>query len=342
MGKTNPDPKAKGTPFCKKSQNGNPKQTSIYVIAGKDESLLNMRCSQLIEQLLEPEQRAVGLFNAEPDKVNISELFDELRTLPFLTEKRVVLVKNADNFISENRDSLEKYFDNPCPTGILLLTVSNWNAKTKLAKKLPAVGQLISATQPSNKQLPDRLISYARDAHGKKLTPSAAEILIDLVSDRLPQLYSEIDKLALYADNEKAITAEHIEKLTGHNRLFNCFDVIDSCLSGDAARAAERLRAMFAEDKSAEYTAVGAFAYHLRRMFNARVMLEKGVNPGQIAAKLRIWSNKDAFFRQLRKLSLKQIGSYLQRLAATDHAIKTGRTTPASAMERLVLKLATE
>ncbi|MHC4394047.1 MAG: DNA polymerase III subunit delta [Planctomycetota bacterium] len=314
---------------------------SIYVIAGKEESLVAGECEKLVDGLLEPEQKTTGLFSADPAKVSLSEVLDELRTLPFLTDKRVVLIKNADKFISDNRESLEKYFDNPCPTGILLLTVSSWASNTKLAKKLPKVGKLISITQPKPWQLPGRLSEYATDAHDKKLSRNAAELLIELTGDNLSQLYSEIDKLALYADAEKSITTEHIESLIGHNRLFNAFTVIDAIVDGNAAKATNRLRNMFAEDKSAEYTVVGAFAFHFRRLFNAKDLLEKGLRPAEIAKQLRIWGNKDALFAQLRKMSLKQIGDNLQQLAATDYAIKTGRTKPQVAIEQLVLRLAT-
>ncbi len=120
----------------------------IYIIAGKEASLVNAECEKLLEELLEPQQRMTGLFNADPTQVSASEVLDELRTLPFLTERRVVLVKNADKFVSENRALLEKYFDTPCPTGVLILTVTSWGSRTKLAKKLPGVGKLLSITQP--------------------------------------------------------------------------------------------------------------------------------------------------------------------------------------------------
>ena len=311
----------------------------IYVIAGKEASLLNARCRELLDELLEPSQRATGLFNAEAAAVSVSEVLDELRTAPFLTERRVVVVKGADDFVSENRQLLEKYFDKPCRTGILVLTVTSWGARTKLAKKLPTVGKLISVAQPKAWQLPGRLIEYTSDAHGKNLTKDAAELLIELTGDNLPRLYSEIDKLATFADTEKVIHVRHIESLIGHNRIFSAFSVIDACLADNVARAIDRLRNMFAEDRTAEYSVVGAFAFHFRRMFNAKVLLEKGVRPDEIVNRLRIWGNKDSFFAQLRKMTLKQIGDNLQQLAATDYAIKTGRTKAEVAIEQLVLKL---
>jgi len=313
----------------------------IYVIAGKEDSLVKAHCRELLDELLEPSQRATGLFDAEADSVLVSDVLDELRTVPFLTDKRVVLVKGADKFISENRPLLEKYFDKPCPTGRLILTVSNWQPRTNLAKKLSNVGKLIKVTQPKRSELPRRLIKYTNDAHDKKLSRDAAELLIELTGDELTRLYSEIDKLALFADAEKVITPKHIESLIGHNRLFNAFSVIDAVIAGNPGRAVERLRGMFAQDKSTEYSVVGAFAYHFRRMFDAKVLLNKGVRSGEVANRFRIWSHKDKFFAQLRQIDLKQIGEYLQQLAETDYAIKTGQTKAPVAMEQLVLKLAT-
>ncbi len=319
---------------------GSEKCEPIFVIAGKEASLLNAECEKLIGRVLEPQQRATGLFKADVAEVVISDVLDELRTAPFLTDRRVVVVKNADNFVSENRPLLEKYFDNPCGTGILILMVNKWDARTKLAKKLPEVGKLINVVQPKPWQLPHRLIQYASDAHSKKLTTDAAELLIELTGDELGRLYGEIDKLALFATDQKTITAGHVESLVGHNRFFNAFAVIDAVIAGNAGKAVDRLRSMFAEDKNTEFTVVGAFAYHFRKMFNAKVLLEEGVRPAEVASRLGIWSGKDSFFLQVRRTPLRKIGDTLKRLAEIDYAIKTGRTKARIAIEQLVLELA--
>jgi len=312
---------------------------TIYVIAGKESCLVNAECQRLLEQLLEPQQRLTGLFTADPAATPASEVLDELRTAPFLTDKRVVLIKNADDFISNNRLLLEKYFDKPCPTGILILTVNTWPANTKLAKRLSKVGKLISVSQPKPWQLPDRLIEYTKDAHGKKLNKETAELLIELIGDELPRLYSEVDKLALFAQDEMVLSVSHVESLIGHSRIFGAFEVIDAVTVGNIDKAVARARAMFAEDRSAEYTVVGAFAFHLRRMFEAKALLEKGIGVDEIAKRMRIWKDKDSFFSQVSKMSLNQIGSILQRLAAIDFQIKTGQTKAPVAMEQLVLNL---
>jgi DNA polymerase-3 subunit delta len=270
----------------------------------------------------------------------IAEVLDELRTTPFLTDKRVVAIRGADGFVSKHRDILEKYFEKPAATGILVLTVSGWDARTRLAKMLPKVGELIELIPPPRWKLPDHLVQHAASKHKIKLNKDAAEMLVELIGDELPQLYNEVENLVLFTRGEAAIRIDHVEALTGHHRIYDAFEVIDAMIGGHVGQAVSRLRNMFEEDKSAEYTAVGAFAFHLRRMFQAKALLEKRTNPAEIARQLRIWSNKDRFFAQLQRISLVQIAAFLEELAAIDHATKTGQGQAPVLIEQLVLRLA--
>jgi DNA polymerase-3 subunit delta len=312
----------------------------VYVIVGKDESLVGARCQELLDTLLEPEQRMTGLFAVDGDEAAVAEVLDELRTTPFLTDKRVVAIRGADGFVSKNREILEKYFEKPAASGILVLTVSTWDARTRLAKMLPKVGERIELTPPPRWKLPEHLVQYAAGKYQVRLNRDAAEILIELIGEELPQLYNEVEKLVLFTRGEAAIRIDHVEALTGHHRIYGAFEVIDAMIGGCVGRAVSRLRNMFEEDKSAEYTAVGAFAFHLRRMFQAKVLLEKRMSTEAIAKQLRIWGNKDRFFAQLRQISLVQIAAFLEELAAIDHATKTGQGQAPVLIEQLVLRLA--
>ena len=312
----------------------------VYVIKGTDDVLVNSRCDKLLDDLIAPEHRQMSLVNIDVDKTDIADVLDELRTLPFLSDKRVVLIKKADKFISANRSVLESYFENPSTTGILILTVSRWDLRTKLAKELPSIGKLISITAPTKAQLPRILVNYTREKYGKTLAINAARILVELNGDNIVTLYNEIDKLALFADRDKTVNISHIESLVANNRIFNAFAVICAVSAGNTAEAVRKLRKMFAEDRSTEYSVVGAFAYHFRKLFNARVMLDNSMHPSAITKSLNIWYDKDEFIILLKKLSLTQIADVIQRLADIDYSIKTGAANAKIAIEKLVLDLA--
>ncbi len=227
------------------------KQSLVYVIAGEDPSLVNAKYLEIIDQLVPSQERDTGLLVVDADKAVIGEIFDELRTLPFLTKRRIVALRNADKFISANRESLERYFENPCPTGILVMTVSSWPGNTRLAKKLPGIGTFEEVESPKGQDLTNRLIDYARDAHSKTLDYRTVGLLIELAGENLTRIYTDIDKLATYAAAEKAITTAHVESLIRRNREFDAFEVSDSCFQRKSGPAIERLRKMFADDKAA-------------------------------------------------------------------------------------------
>lgn len=327
------------TPSRPKSDKGT---KLIYVIVSKDDSALNSECDKLLGQLLEPTQRATGLVNADPASVTPAELFDELRTLPFLSGRRVVVIRGADGFIKTYREALESYFDNPSPTGVLVLTVNSFPSNTKLAKKLPKIGKLVAVAQPKPWQLPARLREYALDAHNKQLERNCAELLVTLCGDEVTRLYAEIDKLALYAADRGAITIDDVQQLVARGRLYSAFKIIDMVISGDTVAAIEHLRTLFSQDRTAEYTFVGALAFYLRRLFAAKAMLQRGGTEAEVAARLRLWYNKSEFFERLAKTTLPVLGSFIAELGRADFAIKTGRADAKTAAEQFVYKLAAD
>jgi DNA polymerase-3 subunit delta len=314
----------------------------IYIVAGEDDALVDIEIEKITHQFLKPEQRELGLIKMQGKEAVISDCLDELRTLPFLASRRVVVIKDADKFISENRQFLEDYFEKPSPTGVLVLTVGKLDSRTNLARKLSCCGKLVSIKTPNRHTLPAQLTRYAEQMHGKKLSQQAAELVIELSGEDVGRLFREIDKLAAYSDAAKEISIEDIESLTGHNRLFDAFEVFDKALSGKAAAAIERFRDMLAKDKTAQYSVVGAFIYQVRRMFDAKVLLDRGTSAKDIVNRLRIFGNSDAFFGGLKKMNIEQVGILLEQLGRIDYQVKTGRSSIDVEMEKFILRLANQ
>ncbi|MCE5341238.1 MAG: DNA polymerase III subunit delta [Planctomycetaceae bacterium] len=311
----------------------------IYVVAGKDEFLSAEKVTALVNQLLTPEQMQMSLWRADADKITAAEVFDELRTLPFLAEKRVVVIAGADDFVSDNRELLEKYFENPAPKGVLILSVSSWPSNTRLAKMLPkSGGELIEVVEMKSRELTSYITDYASQS-GKNLSYNAAQMLIEFAGEEPGILRNEIDKLAAYINSAKNITEKHISEVVGRNRAFDAFEVIDAMMAANAGKAMEQLRKMFQTDKDIEYTIIGAFAWHFRRMFSAAALIAKGERPDMVAKKLRIW-NQQEFFATLKKTGLKKIGDCLRQLAQFDYEIKTGKASAQTAIESMIVQFA--
>src|SRR5687768_11115940 len=76
-------------------------------------------------------------------------VFDELGTVAlFGGGQRLVVVNDADPFVTDNRPALESYVVNPKPTGVLVLEVKTWASTTKLYKAVAEKGLSIDCKTP--------------------------------------------------------------------------------------------------------------------------------------------------------------------------------------------------
>jgi DNA polymerase-3 subunit delta len=322
-----------------------PKRSAAPVIAisGEDGYLADKHCRALLDGLLKPEERMMALLAPAEDEMaalSIAEVLDELRTLPLMASRRVVLLRNADKFVRDNREALEKYLESPSPCGVLILQVSKLDSRRKLTKRLGEMGGLIDAGVKKAWELPKFIVELSRSELGKTIDTQAAALLVDLVGEETGRIRQELEKLAVYVGERTAITSRHVHELVGGSRADGAFEVIDAIFEKPPQKVFQKLRNMFGQDADTQYTVIGAFAYHFRKMFLAKALLAKGVAAGQAAKQAGVFGNRQSqFFAQLQRFSLSQLGRILLRLGEMDYEIKTGRTTAPSAMERLIVQI---
>ena len=68
-------------------------------------------------------------------------------------------------------------------------------------------------------------------------------------------------------------------------------------------------------------------------------MIEKGISPQQAAAKSGVRFKQNEFLQQVSRMSLVQLGKILAELGKIDFGLKTGQTSAAIAMERLITRV---
>jgi DNA polymerase-3 subunit delta len=314
----------------------------IYVVYGKDRRRVMDTTETITKKILGDADPQLALSQREGKDLELADVLDELRTLPFLSPCRLIVVKDADPFISTYRQELESYLEAPSSTGILVLLPESFPGNTRLAKKAAQVGQVLSCEPIKPRELPGYLTGYAKDQHNLRLNRDAAELLIELAGDDSGVLSCEIDKLAAYVtgpENRKSqITLQEVQAVVGQNRLYNVFNVIDALTEGKTSQALTLLNQMLSQDRDAQFTAVGAFAWHFRRLYQARLLMDKRVGDTEIIRQVRIWSNQNQFIRQVKQYRIEKIGSILKQLMRIDHASKSGGGTVRMGLEKLILE----
>ena len=108
----------------------------LYIVHGDEPFLKRHVLRSLIRRVLGDEADSQSVSTHTGDKATFAEVFDDLDTVPFFDPKRVLLVENADPFVSKYRGELEEKLKHLPATGVLMLDVKTWASNTRLAKMI--------------------------------------------------------------------------------------------------------------------------------------------------------------------------------------------------------------
>ncbi len=321
-----------------------PKKQPIYVLAG-DEDFLKRRCQHaLISGLLGDADPSLALSVYPGDKADLSTIRGELETLPFLCDLRLVIVEQADPFVTKHRSGLEKYLEKPSGCGILILDVKSWPGTTKLAKAVPDPATLVCKA-PAGFKLAGWCIEWCQAQYERKLLKNAAELLVELVGAQMGLLDSELAKLAVFVGKKSSIDAADVDALVGRSRSANVFKIMDAVGDGKPAQALGILSELF-EEGEAPLGIVGALGSQLRKLAMAGRLYRLGASVDQAMdqAGVASWPQARASARlQMKHLGQSRLDKLYEWLVDIDQGMKGGNPLPEKVqLERLIVRLARE
>jgi len=295
----------------------------------------------LIDRLLGDADRSLALseYNASETMPILAEVLDELRTLPFLTNRRVVVVREADGFITRYRGDLEEYLDSPSPPGVLILDCKSLPSNTRLYKRIAGAGEVVDCKPLKPTAIPAWLVEHCRLEYDKRLDPKAANLLCDQIGNDLGLLDAELAKLALYVGDRPAIGPAEVEKLTGRYREEQVWGILSAIAAGNRAKALELWEEVWQTDKAASARAIGGLAYTVRRLLAAKQAQQTGASIDELRKTMMIWRDDDRLNRELNAFTAEQIEWMLTRLLDADVAGKTGAASVRSSIEAFIIDM---
>ena len=312
-----------------------PEVKPVYVLHGADAFLLDAHRSDIVSAVVgdaDPQTSVAGYDGS----AELADVLDDLRTLPFLAPKRVVIVRDADAFVSANREALEKYLRSPSENASLVLIVSAWPKNTKLYKIVAEIGQTIECDMPKNASVAAWLGKSA-GKRGKKITPDAAAMLEEWIGRDLGRLDKEVEKLSLYVDDRDTITLADVSTLVIATAEPVAFALPDALAAGDAKAALKTLGAMLTA-RGEEFRTLGQIAWHLRRAARVHQAIAGGQNANTAMRAAKVFHNQREFTQFLKRRPLTKLAGDFRRLLAADRAMKTG-TDATAALQQLVVAL---
>ncbi len=286
--------------------------------------------------------------------ITVPEALAAVKSLPFLADKRLVIVRGLISHITRKgagkagKRATDRLIDElpglPAFARLVLVedkALTDGNRVLKAARKTNN-GFISEFRAPQN--LTRWIMERAKSEYDAAITPQAAHAIASVVDDDLQRADNELFKLVTYVDGEHPINEDDVAVLTPYVPEANVFEMVDALASGDGKRALELIKQSLRDDpRDPGFKLFGLIVRQFRLLVMTRDHLDQGGgSQAEVIAKVvgvrRFVAPK--LVAQARRFRAEELDEILKRLQRYDQDMKTGRIDARLALDQLATGLA--
>ena len=234
----------------------------VIILHGEEPYFIDKLVDLIEETALEEHERDFNqqvVYGKDADLLN---LLGALKQYPMMAERRVVILKEAQEF--KFLLELEPYLAEPVPTTIFVVAYKykNLDARTKFAKLAQEHGALFKSEKIKEYQLPDWIAGLLQ-TKGFTFSSKVPHLLAESIGNDLSRISNEIDKLAIILPEGHKIDETLVEKHIGISKEYNVLELNNAVAAKDLVKALKIVKYFQANPKAGELVPVIAMLFKL-------------------------------------------------------------------------------
>jgi DNA polymerase-3 subunit delta len=311
----------------------------LYLLHGPDEFRMERFLSKVRESFIPESSRDFNLEICYGDEVDPSEIVNRARTIPFLAENRLIIVRRTEEFTSDQLDKFLPYLDDPSPSTCFIFISSRTDFKRRFYKKIRELGFAVNFSELKSNQIVPWIRRAGKEL-GLNIDPQVCVYLQQVVGNRLRDLYSELEKLQLrYGSGD--IGKEQVRELAIHGRIYSIFELMDALSEKDRSESLSVLNRFLEEEdkRRGPLQVLGMLNRQIGLLWQTKAILEKNGKTKDVASKLRLIPfSASKLIKQSKHWTPDELENGISLLYETDRLLKAG-LRPRPVLESLILSL---
>ncbi len=301
----------------------------LYLVYGKNRVRIDETVNKLTKDYLE----TVDDFNRivfDYIETEVEHIIEECITLPFLSDRKVVIVKDAFLFtaekkrtsVNQNIDKMIQYIEDKEDETLLIFVTSaeKLDNRKKITKLIKKQGKIIECEEMNEREL----VQYINDAvknEGLTIRNDAVNELLNRTGVNYTIVKNELEKLMLFADN--VITVEDVNIIVSKSLEANVFSLTDFILKDQKREAVNVFRDLILQ-KEEPIKLLGLISSQFRLYYQTKILMNEGMRQDEISSRLKVHPYRV-------KLAISQVNQYsletlLQKMVLTrdmDYELKS-------------------
>ena len=270
-----------------------------------------------------------------------AEAFSVSRTLPMMSPRRVVVLRDVQEGDPALLESFFKYAEEPSATTVLIASGTGWPKPRKgspdwgrrLENKVKKMGLVVRfKAQDSD---PARFCVEAATKAGCRLQLGEARLLVEMVGTDLGRLQREVEKVALFVGGSGPITQDDLVQVCALLAEAVVWELTDALVQRDPDRALASLHRLLEQGSSGEpHRLISMVAWQIRQLLAVQAGLQ-----GHPVEGVRMPGWKRQKVEQALTRNPLDPARTLERLARANQDMNSHRAGSRRILEGLVLEL---
>ena len=327
----------------------------LYILLGEDDFSLYQSLEEIKKSLGDQELLASNTTTLEGQQVTLSQLRTVGETLPFLAERRLVIVKGLlERFDPKSKPRRKKlpslpnqknehkliadHINKMPDSTILVLVDSGVSTRNLLFRELSNKAEVRSFPLLRGAKLRQWIQSRVKE-EDSLISPQAVELLARLVGSNLWIMANEINKLTLFTSGHR-IEEEDVRSITSYAQQANVFAMVDAILELKANLAEQTLQQLLQRGAAPAYLLV-MLSRQVQMIVRVKELRSQGKSKVEIQNKLGLTSEfvLNKTLELAARYTLTRLKEVYHQLLETDLSIKTGKYEGELALNILVAEL---
>lgn len=207
----------------------------IYLLYGEEAYLRKQYKNRLKEAIIGDDSMNYHYY--EGKGVTIGEVIDQAETMPFFSEKRLILMENTGLF-KGGGEELSEYLKSPAQTVYFLFVETEVDKRSKLYKTVSAKGCAVEFGIQDENTLKRWVLGMVK-RENKKISEPALNFLLEMTGTDMENIQKEMEKLFCYCMDQDAITERDIVQICTKRISSHIFDMINAIADRKQKKALE-------------------------------------------------------------------------------------------------------
>jgi DNA polymerase-3 subunit delta len=202
----------------------------VYFLQGEEPFFIDQISDFIEAHALQPHDRGFNQLVVYGKDVSMMDILNNARRFPMMSDRQVVIVKEAQNILNLGKDEIDNqlinYLKNPLPSTILVFAhkYKSLDGRKQLAKELDKAAVFVKSEKIKDHLLSGWIEGYVK-AKGHSIDNPTAVFLAESIGNNLEVISNEVDKIIINFSSPSAITKELIQKYVGINKEYNNFEL---------------------------------------------------------------------------------------------------------------------